>query len=273
MSRLDYIKKIKLKEISWERISFALKVRIKDIPHRLSWNLNLGIAKNNKQKIKTFHNIHKGKRCFIIANGPSLKKTDLSFLKGEFTIGMNRIYLSEKEMGFVPNYIVVHDIAIQLEQFRDDLNKLDLPKFFNWNARKLFDFKDNLTFIRSGYKPHFSTDLTKSSWAGHSVTGICIQLAYYMGFSEVYLIGKDHSYAEKGTPGKVLVSSGKESNHFVKGYYNQGMKWKIPDYKGEELAYTMARKTFENDNRIIKDATIDGKLNIFEKVEYESLFN
>ncbi len=34
---------------------------------------------------------HRGKRCFIVGNGPSLKQTDLSKLEGEYTLGQNRI--------------------------------------------------------------------------------------------------------------------------------------------------------------------------------------
>lgn len=51
MSRLDYLKQIKLREISYERIIFAIKVRLKDLPHRLICNLNLGIAKENNNRI------------------------------------------------------------------------------------------------------------------------------------------------------------------------------------------------------------------------------
>ncbi len=271
MSRLAYIKNMSVKELSFERIVNAIKVRLKDIPHKLAWK-NSSFAKKNKEKLQSFHNIHQGKRCFIVANGPSLKQTDLSLLKNEITLGMNRIYLSAPESGFTPTYIVVHDIGIQLEQFRDDFDSLELPKFFNWNARKLFTKKNNLAFIRSDYSPMFSKDLTETSWAGHSVTYICIQLAFYMGFSEVYLVGKDHNYQEKGTPGKLVKATGEEKNHFVSGYYKKGMGWRIPDYKGEELGYKMARKAFEEEGRIIKDSTINGCLEVFEKVDYYSLF-
>jgi hypothetical protein len=34
----------------------------------------------------------------------------------------------------------------------------------------------------------------------------------------------------------------------------------------------MARKAYEADGRKVLDATIGGKLDIFEKVDYESLF-
>jgi hypothetical protein len=272
MSRLQYIKDMSLKELSFERIVNAVKVRMKDIPHYLSWHGNSAFAKQNKAKLKKYHNIHKGKRCFIVANGPSLKQTDLTLLKDEITIGMNRMYMNSGDMGFMPTYIVVQDIAIQLMQFRDDLDALELPKFFNWNARKHFTNKDNLTFIRSDYSPHFSTDLTKTTWAGHSVTVICIQLAFYMGFDEVYLVGKDHNYEQKGTPGALVYSSGDEKNHFVQGYYKKGMAWRIPDYKGEELAYKLSREAYEQHGRVIKDATVNGQLKVFEKVDYNSLF-
>jgi uncharacterized Rossmann fold enzyme len=80
MSRLQYIKDMSLKELSFERIVNAVKVRMKDIPHYLSWHGNSAFAKQNKAKLKKYHNIHKGKRCFIVANGPSLKQTDLTLL-------------------------------------------------------------------------------------------------------------------------------------------------------------------------------------------------
>jgi hypothetical protein len=58
----------------------------------------------------------------------------------------------------------------------------------------------------------------------------------------------------------------------VEDYYKKGMGWRIPDYKGEELAYRMALKAFEADGRKIYDATIGGKLQIFPKADYCSLF-
>jgi len=50
------------------------------------------------------------------------------------------------------------------------------------------------------------------------------------------------------------------------------MQWGTPYYYGEEIAYKLARYAFERDNRVIRDATKDGKLQIFEKVKYDALF-
>jgi hypothetical protein len=45
------------------------------------------------RRLQSLKNVHNGRRAFIIGNGPSLKQTDLSRLKNEFTFGLNRIYL------------------------------------------------------------------------------------------------------------------------------------------------------------------------------------
>ena len=46
-------------------------------------SLNLDLGK--------FRDIHKAARAFIMANGPSLNKMDLSYLDGEIVFGANLI--------------------------------------------------------------------------------------------------------------------------------------------------------------------------------------
>src|SRR5210317_1185187 len=66
------------------------------------------------KKLAYFKDIHKGERCFIIGNGPSLNKTDVSKLKNEYTFGMNRIYLAFPEWGFETKYFVsINDLVIE----------------------------------------------------------------------------------------------------------------------------------------------------------------
>ncbi len=84
-------------------------------------------------RIKAFKDIHKGKRAFIIGNGPSLKRTDLSKLKNEFTFGMNRIYLLFPELGFSTTYFVsINDLVI--EQCAEEIAALSIPKFIAWHS-------------------------------------------------------------------------------------------------------------------------------------------
>jgi len=72
------------------------------------------------QALAGFHNLHQGQRCFILGNGPSLRKTDLSLLEGEVTFGMNRIYLLFPEMGFSTTYFVSINTLV-LEQCAEDI--------------------------------------------------------------------------------------------------------------------------------------------------------
>lgn len=273
MENIKRLMSLKRGDITLSRIVKALWKRIDDIPQIIIWALPFAFTQKNRKGIEAFKDIHKGKRCFVIANGPSLKKIDFSLLKDEYAIGLNRIYLMKEENGFEPTYLACIDIEAQLLQFLKDYDNLEMPCFYNWRIRYMFSKKPNQYFVKDRLTPEFSTDVAKQGYGtGRSVTYLAMQLAYYMGFSEVYLIGKDHSYNTSEKTGTSIQSTGQEDNHFIKGYYKPGMKWFAPDFETEEYAYKLARLAFEKDGRIIKDATVGGKLEVFEKVDFYSLF-
>lgn len=251
----------------------ARRVSFENIKNRIYYWLPFGFPEKNRRNILSFKGCHTGKRCFIIANGPSLRYIDFSLLKNEITIGMNRIYMMEKENGFKPNYLVCMDIESQILQFQKEYDSVDLPCFYNFDMHGLFSKKENQYFIKETFSPRFNGDLEKKYLGcGKSVAYTCLQLAFFMGFNEVYIIGKDHNYNTIEKPGECLKSNGEEDNHFIKGYYKKGQKWIAPDYKGEEYAYALAKKAYTESDKVIKDATINGKLKIFEKTDFYSLF-
>ena len=257
-------------EITPGRVAEAAWRRIAEVPHRVAWEL--GGGRGARERLEEFRDRHRGERCFVVANGPSLRHTDLGLLKDELTIGMNRIYRMREINGFSPTYLAVFDMDSQIEQVADEIRPLHLPKFVNWMGRGPLP-PDRWTYhVKLTFRPGFSGDLTRPVWGGHSVTFVCIQLAFFMGFQEVVLVGKDHSYREQGVPNQVVRATGDETNHALPNYYAPGATWRIPDYKGEELAYGMARAAFERAGRRIVDATIGGRLDVFEKVDYHSLF-
>ncbi|MHB1481527.1 MAG: 6-hydroxymethylpterin diphosphokinase MptE-like protein, partial [Bellilinea sp.] len=87
------------------------------------------------RKLAALQDSHKGERCFVVGNGPSLRTTDLSKLKGEFSFGFNRIFLAAEELGFVPSCLVsINDLVI--EQSAAELQAAKMPKFFAWRARR-----------------------------------------------------------------------------------------------------------------------------------------
>ncbi len=223
--------------------------------------------------LRPLHNAYQGNRCFIIGNGPSLKNTDMRKLRGEYTFGMNRIYLMFPELGFETSFFVsINDLVI--EQCAADIQKLSIPKFIAWHAHQWLQPDENMFFLHTSYTgPKFATDITKRLWEGATVTYVALQTAYYLGFSEVILIGVDHSFATKGKPNTTVVSQGDDPNHFNPAYFGKGFRWQLPDLDTSEVGYAMARQAYETDGRRVLDATVGGKLTIFPKVEYDSLFD
>ena len=272
MSRIG---RFNLSEISLPRLYSALKVRLNEIPHALAWKFHPD-ADKNKELIQKFQGIHHGKRCFIVANGPSLLKTNLDLLENEYTFGMNRIYLNFERSSFRPTYHVTVNELI-LEQWPDEIAQLNMPKFLNWNRRFYYGGPDSRTiFIKSKMtiKDSFQYDLTRPMVVGATVTFVALQLAYYMGFQKVILIGLDHNYTDKGIPSKTETrTSERDESHFHTQYFPKGFKWQLPDLLRSEIDFEISRKAFEADDREVLDATIGGKCQIFRKIDYEGLFD
>jgi hypothetical protein len=223
--------------------------------------------------LRPMHNMYQGKRCFVIGNGPSLRDTDMSKLRDEYTFGLNRIYLMFPELGFETSfYVSINDLVI--EQCAADIQGLKMPRFIAWHAREWLQPADNLFMLHTTYtSPKFARDITKRLWEGATVTYVALQTAYYLGFTEVNLIGVDHSFATKGKPNETVVSQGDDPNHFNPAYFGKGFRWQLPDLDTSEVGYAMARQAFEQDGRKVLDATIGGKLTIFPKVDYNTLFD
>jgi hypothetical protein len=220
--------------------------------------------------------VHKGKRAFIIGNGPSLKQTDTGRLKDEITFGMNRIYLAFPGWGFTTTYLcVTNDLVVG--QFVDDINALAIPKFIAWRSHRHFSDQALLsqlpTFIYTTYTgPRFAGDVRGRVWEGATVTNLALQLAFHMGIEKAILIGVDHNFASKGDANKTVVSEGDDPNHFMPDYFGKGVKWQLPDLDTSEIGYVLARDAYRRAGREVVDATVGGKLTVFPKVDYNSLF-
>ncbi|MCK6581561.1 MAG: DUF115 domain-containing protein [Anaerolineales bacterium] len=226
-------------------------------------------------RLATFKDIHQGRRAFIIGNGPSLKQTDLSKLRDEITFGMNRFYVAFPELGFQTTYFAsINDLVI--EQFVEDISALTMPKFLSWRSRRFFNdktYNDTTNFIYTSYTgPIFSPDVRGRVWEGATVTTVALQIAFHMGFDQVVLIGVDHNFASKGDANKTVTSEGDDPNHFMPNYFGKGVRWQLPDLDTSEIGYIMAREAYKKAGRQVVDATVGGKLTVFPKVEYNSLF-
>ena len=216
---------------------------------------------------------HRGERCFIIGNGPSLNNTDLTRLRHEATFGLNRIYLLFDKIGFHTTYhVCVNPLVI--EQCAREIEALPMPRFLSWHCRHLVQRSRGMIFIGDPYDGTLGFAKTPIGrvWEGATVTYVAMQLAYYLGFEQVVLIGVDHNFVTQGTAHAAITSQGPDPNHFDPDYFGKGFRWNLPDLPTSEAAYRLAKAAFEADGREVVDATVGGKLSVFRKVDYESLF-
>src|SRR5690606_10977848 len=123
--------------------------------------------------------------------------------------------------------------------------------------------------------PQFAKDCHNKIYCGQSVTIINLQLAFYLGFSEVFLIGMDFNYAIPDSlkiDGHVFESTEDDINHFHPDYFGKGKKWHDPKLHNVLKSYKFAKKIYEAEGRKIFNATKGGKLEVFDRVDYSSLF-
>jgi FkbM family methyltransferase len=226
------------------------------------------------------------RRCFVIGNGPSLNDTDLSLLAGEATFAVNGFFLKARELTWSPTFYVVEDHLVA-EDRADDINAIgDSIKLFPANLAYCLTEDHQTTYFdlrpRISY-PHgfdFSMDADRCTYAGCTVTFTCLQLAAFLGFQEIYLIGVDADYAIPddasrstvyGVP--ILDMKSDDPNHFDPNYFGKGYRWHDPQVDKMLEAYREAKAVTERHGISILNAGIGGKLAVFPRVEYLSLFD
>ncbi len=128
---------------------------------------------------------HRGERCFIIGNGPSLSRLISACCAMNMTIGMNRIYLMFPELGFPTSYYLsVNDLVI--EQCAADIQELTMPRFVILAGAPLACSPPDLYFLHTTYTgPNLPADAPARLWEGATVTYSALQVAFYLGFQKV----------------------------------------------------------------------------------------
>ena len=218
-----------------------------------------------------FHNLHQGESCVIVCNGPSLNRMDLRFLRQHTVIGLNKIHLGLEQFGFEPTYLVAVNPKV-VEQAREAIAALPAIRFIGARAAGHLE-EGPRTFHVPILSPPvtFSTDICKGLREGGTVTHAALQIAYYMGFSKVVIIGMDHRFTYHGAPHEAHVMEGPDPNHFSPEYF-RGQVWDNPDLARSEASYKVAREVYEAAGRQIVDATLDGACPVFEKADYRTVF-
>ncbi len=229
------------------------------------------------KELRKYKDIHKGQRCFIIGTGPSLKVKDLEALKGEYTFGSNRIFEIFPLTSWRPTYYINQDYQL-IEKFQNEISAVDvLRKFMPIECKKFFAQKKDTSYFVLRYKEYypkeadFSTHIDRYMGQGFTVTYGAIQMAYYMGFSEVYLLGIDHNYSisldEKGVP---IINKGAKDYFEGSRASNKGLN--LPRVVESTMAYITAQRFCEKHKGFkVYNATRGGKLEAFPRVNLDNV--
>jgi len=223
--------------------------------------------KHSKRLLK-FKDIHAGESCFIIGNGPSLNKMDLSVLKDYHTFGLNKIYLMFDKVDLNLSYHVAVNKYV-IEQSIEHFKVLKCPSFVAYKkANHLVESYGSIYYILTGGTFSFQKDITDMIAEGGTVTYVAMQIAHFMGFQKVFLIGVDHNFTAEGKPNELQILKGADCNHFDPSYFGDQL-WQLPDLQASEISYSIAKYYFERSGGSVYDATVDGKLNIFQKIGFD----
>lgn len=230
-------------------------------------------------KIKKLHNIHSGRRCFIIGNGPSLTANDLDILAQheEITFAFNRIYYIFKQTSWRPTYYMSQDDKMLANCWQEALKVQAKEKFIPIQMKWYFNIPiHGVSFYNQRTEdeihPSFSEDISVYIGNGATVVYTAIQFAVYMGIKEIYLIGVDHHFhTSKTADGKIVIDPNAK-DYFSKEYNNDKEKLPIPNTELSTFTFIAAKEYADAHGIKIFNATRGGKLEVYPRVNFDELF-
>jgi hypothetical protein len=218
--------------------------------------------------LRQFKDKHRGQDCFIMGNGPSLNKMDLAPLSDFHTFGLNKIFLIFDRVDLDLSYLVSTN-ALVIEQAHREFEEMNCPVFLSYTASQgVVADRPHIHRMHTLNTWSFYEDLSQPICEGNTVTYVALQIAYYMGFDRVFLVGVDHNFQQSGQAHETQVFQGEDVNHFHPDYF-KGQKWQLADVYGSEVSFHLANYYFRKAGRQVLDATVGGKLTVFPKIPYE----
>lgn len=223
-------------------------------------------ANKKYEKIENLHGCHEGERCFIVATGPSLSIDDLNLLKSEFCFSVNTIYRVFKDTEWRPDIYGTQDREI-FQKIKNDIvyYRKELGDIFIGDCVGKFDIPafyyhiDMQKHLIGNNETKFSDNINRVVYDGFSVTYSMIQVAAYMGFKEIYLLGCDTNY------------NGPKS-HFD-GNEDELPKGIDKFYDNAIVAYSAAKEFAEEKGISIVNCTRGGMLEVFQRQSLEEVLS
>lgn len=221
--------------------------------------------------LQRYKGLHKGKRCFIVATGPSLRLSDLDLLKDEYTFGMNSVTKLYNDTPWRPTYYGIQDSNVY-EKMQESITQWYAESdnvFVSSHIAEIFGVPENYQQFPYDFVYHnnqaeldkyfarFSDDAYSLVYDGYSITYSLIQIAVYMGFTEIYLLGADCSY-KRGAKNHI-VDSGNDDKNEEKNHDKM------------IVGYQKAKEYADSHGIKIVNCTRGGMLEVYERKSLESV--
>lgn len=232
----------------------------------------------------------KGERAFLIGNGPSLNKTPLHLLRGEWTMCFNRFYLMLERLNWTPDFyvavdnLVLNDLLEEIDQVFSVADSVFLPDI-HFRGEKYFEqigSRDGLYWLCQKHGQGFSTELPEV-FIGGSVIYEGFQILKHLGFEEIYMIGVDMNFTTHETAKQldgdrtdIVSQADDDPNHFDPRYFGKDRSYHQPEpyvveFMLDQLDYVADQ--MEGLGLRIYNAGYDSKVECFPEVEFRSLFD
>lgn len=233
-------------------------------------------------KIAHFKNKYKGKKCVLIGSGPSLTIEDLTVLSkcDVVTIACNSLFKAYEFTPWRADLYCIADSGV----FKTVGDKVleeheDKPLFISEAVYKeIGDGYKNRVYpvrVRSNAdypkKRRFSDKAGRYMYRFGSVLYFMIQLAVYLGFDEIYLLGCDCNYSYTKMQDGTIQKTG-EKDYFLPGYEDRKGHQPINQFDIVIPDYDEARRFADKKGIKIFNATRGGKLESFVRVNFDEVF-
>jgi hypothetical protein len=243
----------------------------------------------SKQDLRLYalKNSLRDQRVFIVGSGPSLKMEHLDRIQGEISFSANMIYRSFQKTAWRPTFYVLGDLEVAKNYTREIVENVPSKLLLADFLAGYFPDLGRITTFRKEHEcfedtePPFSSNPLQIVNGGYTVTYLMLQLAWWMGAREFHLLGVDckwnlDDYKVVGQEGQIfqtVVLEKQASSYFIKDYFRPGETCIKPTHVKEQvLSMVAARKFIEGHGGKIFNAAKDSPLEVFERVDFDSLF-
>lgn len=238
--------------------------------------------------ISSLENIGLGKRIFLVGNGPSLNDMNLDLLEGEDSMAMNRINLLYPKTKWRPSYYLFCSSNCEHSEWGHKWSKSILdasneekttPIIWSRFKNSIQDngggllpektlYLNSMSENRIGSDSQFSTNAFDRLDKSGTTMNVALQLAYYMNYDEVYIIGCDSNWV---TAKETMKTEEGDINHFHPDYHafigdGNHEFWRM------NTTHLTAKKFYDIAGKKIYNAGYNSAITAYEKVEFKSLF-